>query len=214
MKHQPTSQFSGSGWSKFGYEACRDLLQMLRPKLTPEIGSDPPRKHWQLTWVGQRSECTSISVSDNFAAAGFIYLARAPNSAIVLDASPSELLKPFVQSQKSPYMRTSETKITNPEVQWTLVSRFHPQWITFGTYTTPGASPPSHYHDWHNIWTVLCRQCTAVHCCSLPSLREGRPYQNGWIFGKVPNGLWPPPPSFSENHVALFFRNSWPKKRL
>ena len=23
-----------------------------------------------------------------------------------------------------------------------------------------------------------------------------------------------PPPSFSENHVALFFRNTWPKKRL
>ena len=42
-------------------------------------------------------------------------------------------------------------------------------------------------------------------------LRDGWPYQNGWIFGKVPNGLWP---SFSENHVALFFRNTWPKKRL
>ena len=28
---------------------------------------------------------------------------------------------------------------------------------------------------------------------SLP-LREDFPYQNGWIFGKVPNGLWPPLP--------------------
>ena len=24
-------------------------------------------------------------------------------------------------------------------------------------------------------------------------IRDGWPYQNGWIFGKVPNGLWPPP---------------------
>ena len=36
-----------------------------------------------------------------------------------------------------------------------------------------------------------------------PSLREGWRLQNWWIFGKVPNGLWPPP-SFSENYVALF----------
>ena len=34
-------------------------------------------------------------------------------------------------------------------------------------------------------------------------LREASPFQNGWIFGKVPNGLWPPP-SFSENHIADF----------
>ena len=34
-------------------------------------------------------------------------------------------------------------------------------------------------------------------------LREGWHLQKWWIFGKVPNGLWPPP-SFSENHVALF----------
>ena len=35
-------------------------------------------------------------------------------------------------------------------------------------------------------------------------IREACPYQNGWIFGKVPNGLWipPPPPSLSENHIA------------
>ena len=43
---------------------------------------------------------------------------------------------------------------------------------------------------------------------------EASPFQNGWIFGKVPNGLWPPPPSFSENHVADLFRNSWPKYPL
>ena len=50
---------------------------------------------------------------------------------------------------------------------------------------------------------------------SLPgfTLREASHLQNGWIFGKVPNGLWPPP-SFSESYVANYFRNSWPKYRL
>ena len=45
------------------------------------------------------------------------------------------------------------------------------------------------------------------------TLREASPSQNGWIFGKAPNGLWPPP-SFSENHVADLFKNSWPKYPL
>ena len=39
------------------------------------------------------------------------------------------------------------------------------------------------------------------------TLREAPPYQNGWIFGKVPNGLWPPPSSFSENYVADFLKS-------
>ena len=39
---------------------------------------------------------------------------------------------------------------------------------------------------------------------SVATLREASPLQNGWIFGKVPNGLWPPPPSFSENYIADF----------
>ena len=35
-------------------------------------------------------------------------------------------------------------------------------------------------------------------------LRDISPNQNGWIFGKIPNGLWPHP-SFLENHIAVFF---------
>ena len=31
---------------------------------------------------------------------------------------------------------------------------------------------------------------------------EDIPHQNGYIFGKVPNGLWHPPPSFSEKQIA------------
>ena len=31
--------------------------------------------------------------------------------------------------------------------------------------------------------------------CSHTSLRDGSKYQEGWIFGKVPNGRWPPPPA-------------------
>ena len=39
-----------------------------------------------------------------------------------------------------------------------------------------------------------------MHVSQQPKLpfriREASHIQNGWIFGKVPNGLWPPPPSF------------------
>ena len=34
-------------------------------------------------------------------------------------------------------------------------------------------------------------------------IRDAYPFQNGWIFGKVPNSLWPPP-SFSESYIANF----------
>ena len=36
-----------------------------------------------------------------------------------------------------------------------------------------------------------------------PSVRDAFPFQNRWIFGKVPNSLCPPP-SFSENHFTDF----------
>ena len=31
-------------------------------------------------------------------------------------------------------------------------------------------------------------------CATLAQLREDQRFQNGWIFWKVPNGRWPPPP--------------------
>ena len=38
----------------------------------------------------------------------------------------------------------------------------------------------------------------------LMCLREARPYHYRWIFGKVPNGLWPPPRAFFGKNVAIF----------
>ena len=41
-------------------------------------------------------------------------------------------------------------------------------------------------------------------------LREACLYQYRWIFGKVPNGLWPPCPLFFGKNVAIFFyENFW-----
>ena len=34
-------------------------------------------------------------------------------------------------------------------------------------------------------------------------LRDAFPFQNGWIFGKVPNGLWPPPLIFGKSCCAF-----------
>ena len=36
------------------------------------------------------------------------------------------------------------------------------------------------------------------------SLREASHLQNGWIFGKVPNGLWSPPPHFRKVILQIF----------
>ena len=35
-------------------------------------------------------------------------------------------------------------------------------------------------------------------------VRDGWPNQNGWIFGKVPNDLWPPPPHFRKIMLRFF----------
>ena len=37
-------------------------------------------------------------------------------------------------------------------------------------------------------------------------LRDGWRLQNGWIFGKVPNGLWPPPLIFGKSCCGFFIR--------
>ena len=50
----------------------------------------------------------------------------------------------------------------------------------------------------------ICNYCpiTSVYVTINLHIRDERRYQNGWIFGKIPNSLLSP--SFSENHVAIF----------
>ena len=50
--------------------------------------------------------------------------------------------------------------------------------------------------------------------CKDKSLRDWWRNYNRWIFIKNPNGLWPPPPSFLECHVAIFFRESLSKSTV
>ena len=40
---------------------------------------------------------------------------------------------------------------------------------------------------------------------TLLGLREGSRYQIGWIFGKILNGLWPPPPHFWKSMLQFFY---------
>ena len=84
-----------------------------------------------------------------------------------------------------------------------------------------------HYYSWSTLNWVLYLHCTVI--CDHQSWKwtenwiissskhaKGRTAlpkrMNFWKSSKRP--LIPPPPSFSENHVALFFRSTWPKKRL
>ena len=50
------------------------------------------------------------------------------------------------------------------------------------------------------------------HIIPLTEFREADPIQNGWIFGKVPNDLWPPPPHFRKIMLNFFRKTS--KKSL
>ena len=53
-------------------------------------------------------------------------------------------------------------------------------------------------HAWgHQAWRVKVRS----HL-----LRDADPFQNGWIFGKVPNGLCPPPPHFRKIILRIFYK--------
>ena len=38
------------------------------------------------------------------------------------------------------------------------------------------------------------------------SVRDAFPFQNGWIFGKVPNGHWPPPSFFGKLYCKFFLK--------
>ena len=53
-----------------------------------------------------------------------------------------------------------------------------------------------------NSWEWYQPHLNDINPISL-RLRDGWHHQNGLIFGKIPNGLWPPP-SFSENYIADF----------
>ena len=52
------------------------------------------------------------------------------------------------------------------------------------------------------LFFIVCKKMPSVMS---KAFRRGSRYQIGWIFGRNPNGLWPPPPSFLENYVAIFF---------
>ena len=44
------------------------------------------------------------------------------------------------------------------------------------------------------LYFLLCRNCLHCQFGLYCSVRDAAHFQNGWIFGKVSNGLWPPPP--------------------
>ena len=46
----------------------------------------------------------------------------------------------------------------------------------------------------------------------LACLRDAFPFQNRWIFGKVPNSLWPPPLIFGKLYCKFFKLASKPSK--
>ena len=69
---------------------------------------------------------------------------------------------------------------------------------------------------WHHcrallVWLIfLCNVLCGAICISLNftithlRLRDAYLLQNGWIFGKVPNGLWPLPPHFFKVLLQFF----------
>ena len=66
-----------------------------------------------------------------------------------------------------------------------------------------------------HYWSICSGLEQMLWCRLSEHLNKGRmsspKVMNFWKRSKRP---LIPPPSFSENHVALFFRNTWPKKRL
>ena len=63
---------------------------------------------------------------------------------------------------------------------------------------TLSSSEEFHFNNEHSnplIFKTSNKQMTGWpnNSVSDVSLRDAFPFPNGWIFGKVPNGLWPPP---------------------
>ena len=55
----------------------------------------------------------------------------------------------------------------------------------------------------------MCVASSLISADLVWSLREASPLQNGWIFGKVPNGLWPPPIIFGKLCCGFRDKNAW-----
>ena len=56
----------------------------------------------------------------------------------------------------------------------------------------------------NSSWQMIVRICYPWSLILYFQLREASPVQNGWIFGKVPNGRWPPLPHFWKIMLQIF----------
>ena len=58
--------------------------------------------------------------------------------------------------------------------------------------------------DSYTIDWLLIKLSDCWDCKFARTLREACPFQNGWIFGKVPNGSWPLPLIFGKSCCGFF----------
>ena len=95
----------------------------------------------------------------------------------------------FGQSLPLPFVHTKK-----PDFYY-LILNDHTDYTVFTVYTASTTSPAS------TAWTTTTTPTRAP-----TGLREGSGYQIGWIFGKIPNGLRPPPsPLIFGNLCCKFF---------
>ena len=64
-------------------------------------------------------------------------------------------------------------------------------------------------HFWGNPQNFTYQRTTKRIPIQGRLLREANAPQNGWIFKKVPNGLWPPPLIFGKSYCNFFSRKSF-----
>ena len=99
----------------------------------------------------------------------------------------------FYTTSISQHIALWKRKPFPPELQnWTIDQLFR-----------NNMSTSLHIDDSIDLWKIGIKQLT-FPSRSTVDLREDYLYHIRWIFGKLPNGLWPPPPYFRKTSLRFF----------
>ena len=163
-----------------------------------ERESDDCQKCWSKTNLMNDTTCVPVNFprSPNWLSVGFVVTDKSYRA--ILEKSVFYCKEEFFVSRKH-WEQTEWVQLTESTSTIRLQFRLSKVTMWFRNRGLFLGTPP----------TYITADRPDVHKCTLDTeLRNGWRYQNGWFFGKIPNGLWPPPSPRFRKVMLHFFRKA------